>query len=361
LKRGGIKRLVNIIKSQKDLRFSSPNAAHPHTVTIETTRMCNLKCRMCPLRTLPRGNKFVEPRLVKRVCSELHPYLDKIIFLGLGEPLMHPRFFELLEIANSYNVRTEFTTNGTLVTEKVARKLIDHKVYKVNFSVDGATKKTFESMRNGADFTQVLSNIRRLSRMENAPILEFEFVCKKENIDELPEVVEMAGMMGVDAVRTLYPMTFSKKDSIDNIDILKLSDIFDKATDVSKRNGVDVYLKPLTPCPMKCVELWSRPYITIEGNVRPCCFIGMFYAKTSLFYRGIDTRIYPDGYNMSNIYDKPFSEIWNSQKYQTLRKAVAEYHSKQNNQEWTIHDYKELLKGNADYCEICHFRFNTMC
>ena len=53
-----------------------------------------------------------------------------------------------------------FTTNATLLNDTISKKIIDSGVDVVFFSVDGASKETFEKIRVGANFERVKENIR---------------------------------------------------------------------------------------------------------------------------------------------------------------------------------------------------------
>ena len=83
------------------------------------------------------------------------PSALRVIPFGGGEPLLYPHFIELVESAKRYETEVYFNTNATMLTKDLARRLVDLDVDRISFSVDGATEKTFESIRKGANLLQL--------------------------------------------------------------------------------------------------------------------------------------------------------------------------------------------------------------
>ena len=88
--------------------------------------------------------------------------------------------------------RVELITNGTLLTEKKTRQLVDAGLDMLWVSIDGATPETYADVRIGAELPQIIANLRRLAKMRKGghfpqPEIGIAFVAMKRNIADLPK------------------------------------------------------------------------------------------------------------------------------------------------------------------------------
>lgn len=102
-------------------------------VYIEITNVCNLKCSFCP--ETKRVLEHMDIDRFTKILDQIKPYTDYIYFHIKGEPLLHPRIDELLEISYNKGFKVNLTTNGTLL-KKNKEKLIDKKgLRQINISL----------------------------------------------------------------------------------------------------------------------------------------------------------------------------------------------------------------------------------
>ena len=83
--------------------------------------------------------------------------VTKVIYLHVkGEPLLHPKIIEFLNLAEKYNLNVNLTTNGTLFP-KLVDKLKDCKaLHKINFSLHcEQNNPTYEE--------EIFQNVEKLS------------------------------------------------------------------------------------------------------------------------------------------------------------------------------------------------------
>ncbi|MCX6065011.1 MAG: SPASM domain-containing protein, partial [Chloroflexi bacterium] len=130
----------------------------------------------------------------------MNPIPD-VYFGGIGEPLFHPRTIEWIRQIKALGVRVELITNGTILVEKKARKLIDAGLDILWISLDGATPESYSDVRLGAELHQVVDNVRRFAKMRKGghfpkPEIGVAFVAMKRNINELPQVIKLGKSMG---------------------------------------------------------------------------------------------------------------------------------------------------------------------
>lgn len=150
----------------------------PFTVYIEQTRHCNLKCFYCihSTRNIPDGEfaslgyaiKHMEFDMYERIIKQLSKFpkgIKRIVFSGLGEPLMNPRLPEMIKIAVDAHIadRVEVITNGLLITPELSDKLIEAGLTNINISIQGVSAEQYEEtcgMR--INFEQFIDNLAYL-------------------------------------------------------------------------------------------------------------------------------------------------------------------------------------------------------
>ena len=100
---------------------------------IEITNLCNLQCSFCPGTRRPPRTMAVEE--FRRIGEKLRPHADYFYLHVMGEPLLHPRLDEILEICRDLGVRVCLTTNGTLLSRRRDTLLRAPALHKVSLSL----------------------------------------------------------------------------------------------------------------------------------------------------------------------------------------------------------------------------------
>jgi uncharacterized radical SAM superfamily Fe-S cluster-containing enzyme len=97
--------------------------ALPTELQVEVTGACNLACKMCLVRYRPKLGRTSGAMCFHtfRDLVDALPGLEKLTLQGLGEPLLAPDFFRMVEYATARGVRTGFNTNGTFLTPERVR------------------------------------------------------------------------------------------------------------------------------------------------------------------------------------------------------------------------------------------------
>jgi MoaA/NifB/PqqE/SkfB family radical SAM enzyme len=184
---------------------------HPSLrLRIDLINRCNLRCIMChynnpdyassPLRkmTLEEFKRFFEP---------LAPFIGEALLSCADEPLLSPIFPEVLRyLATEHpHVYVHFCTNSMLMDARIRRVIVETGVGKVMSSIDGVRRATFERIRKGARFEQVVRNIEALHQLRDQcgakrPDIQCNFVMMRSNIAEAPLAVELAKRLGACAL-----------------------------------------------------------------------------------------------------------------------------------------------------------------
>ena len=83
---------------------------------LEITNVCNLNCSFCPKTRREAG--FLTPEGFHTLAARLRPHTEYLYLHLMGEPLLHPRLEEILDLAARLDFRVMITTNGTLLPER---------------------------------------------------------------------------------------------------------------------------------------------------------------------------------------------------------------------------------------------------
>jgi len=120
-------------------------------VHIELTNICDFNCRFCPKSQMTRPYGYMDKELAKRMISEIgeQDVCEKITFHVMGEPTLHPDFFEILDHARERGVNVGLTTNGAGLGGIVGQRLVDYNLHQLDISIQTPDKASFELRRAG--------------------------------------------------------------------------------------------------------------------------------------------------------------------------------------------------------------------
>ena len=126
-------------------------------VYVEITNICNLQCSFCP--STQRKARFMTPAQFETVTEQLRGYSRYLYFHLMGEPLLHPELERLLEIAAAKGFYVNFTTNGTLLSERGAIIANSPTVHRINISL-----QSFEGNQTDADIFNYVNHCARFAK-----------------------------------------------------------------------------------------------------------------------------------------------------------------------------------------------------
>ena len=195
----------------------------PLTVILDLTEKCNLKCRMCyfsatdrlqfvPFERTLSNNGMMPVEVFERVAEELFPRAWRVALACAAEPLIHPRFIDMLEIAGRFRVPDLwFPTNLLALTEKKAEAICQAGVATVGVSIDGTHAQTYESIRIGGRFDRLIERLDLFNRVRReqrrGTKLRIIFTWMQSNFDDLrtlPAFAQEHGASEID-VRFVVP------------------------------------------------------------------------------------------------------------------------------------------------------------
>lgn len=310
------------------------NAACPELpgfVQIEPVGQCNLACRMCPvgLRDDGRADRVALMPLPRfRRLLDQFPAISELHLQGIGEPLLHPRFFDLVALASARGIRVSTNSNLTLMSARRAAECVASGLSRLHVSIDAATPECYEWIRVGARYGRLMRGLERLleakARTGLGPRIEFVAVMMRANLGEFAALVELAARLGIPAVsvqrlahdfdeHTLpahyAPMrAFVTAQAPAPADAAAIAASFDAARRVAARTGVSLRLPAEHPAdkPRGCDWPWRGAYVSYRGDAMPCCMVAT-----------------PDRVNFGNMAISGVARVWQGEAYQAFRSRLA--------------------------------------
>jgi radical SAM protein with 4Fe4S-binding SPASM domain len=292
----------------------------PVTLDIEPNNTCNFRCPHCQVPYWSKPASYLDEERFAKILRQL-PHLVRIKLQGMGEPLLNKRLAGMLKLGEARGVSMSFFSNASVLADETAAALAGLNDTEITFSLDGASKETFEKIRAGGKFEKVIENIQRLVAARGAkrePVLSGWTLATRENIGELAGIVRLAGNIGLDRLTIqTFLSDWGKKDMKARTDARKvgqdseaLAAAVDEAERAAREIGLDLRISrnDYYTRRRKCVWPWTSAYVAANGDVVPCCVIA-----------DSDTA------KMGNVFERDFAEIWNSPAYRELRKRIRNH------------------------------------
>ncbi|MBA4386909.1 MAG: hypothetical protein C0404_02945 [Verrucomicrobia bacterium] len=257
----------------------------PIRLWIESSSICNLKCVMCPNKDMPAEEKtLMKLDLFKKIIDEAGTFAGDVYLHHRGEPLTNPALFEMIAYANAADLRVRFHTNGTLLDEARADKLLTANPQLVSFSVDGFEKEPYERIRAGANFETTVENICRFATMRRARRLKHPYIV-------------------VEKIRFRNPVAPANRDAVQAVrqrfTDAGVDEIIEKDEYLWTQEGNPEPAGPRT-CSI-CTFPWYSMVICADGTVTPC------------------PQDFQGRMKMGDVNRQGLGEIWNGPAYVDLR------------------------------------------
>ncbi|MBS0150355.1 MAG: radical SAM protein [Nitrospira sp.] len=270
-------------------------AEFPSQVIIDVTEVCNLACIHCPHPEFKKSEYYsacyLEPELNAKIVDEVRDhgqgYTQYIRYSSEGEPLVHPKGYEMIEYAaRNSGVYVTLTTNGTIMNEKRTRRLLDSGVHMIDISIDAFTPETYAKIRVNGDLDVTRKNVLNLLawiKQTSSPTkVVVSFIEQPENRQE--------------AVKF---QTFWEEQGVDFAVIRRLHSAAGAVINVASMMRSEQLYQQRRPC----VYPWERIVLNPRGHLAFC------------------PADWNHGSTIADYRTSTVSQIWQSEFYRKLREA----------------------------------------
>lgn len=318
-------RAVNDILALLDSTWLSEKTfSRPTHYDIAVSKVCNIKCPFCPRQTFP-ADVIQSGFMKENHFAPVVPHLEvsqRTGLYGLGEPFLNKNFFDFLKAAKERGSYCMTSTHGMSLTSEMIDRVLESGLDELCVSMDGATPRTFNFLRAGADFHTVVRNVtellrRRKERNLRRPRVHIACAISKYNVWQLGRMVRLAHRMGADKIafsNLVLDHPEHAHASIVGTRVFRWN--LGRAQRLAAKIGIECvyffqmpfpWMEQPTPAPTPglrygCPSAWRQLIIERDGNIKPCCYLDM---------------------SLGNTADKPLAEQFNGKAAMGLRRTFT--------------------------------------
>lgn len=275
----------------------------------ESTQKCNLSCLHCRMDSAKTAHELTTDQarfLIDSICEFASPVL---IFSG-GEPLLREDIFILADYSKTKKLPTALATNGTLITESIAKEIISSGIAKVSVSIDGADSITHDNFRNQTGcFSQAINGIEIL--VKNKISSQINASITTQNAHQLQEMIELALKLGVDAIHFFMVVPVGCGKTLNESHYFTAEEYESLLKEIYKLNKLyqdRIFLK--VTCAPQYNRIVQQNIKNTDSNARISkgCLAG-----TGICFVSARGDVYPCGYMpvlVGNIFQTKLKDIW---------------------------------------------------
>ncbi|MDI6814505.1 MAG: radical SAM protein [Dehalococcoidales bacterium] len=331
---------------------SKEDAPRP-IVVWNCTRQCNLHCVHCYSNAVSHSSpEAMNIQEGKAFIRDLADFGVPVLLFSGGEPLLRDDIFKLANFAREQGITPVLSTNGTLITEKVAQKIRSVGFGEVGISLDGIGENNDRFRGEKGAYQAALEGIRNCVALEMRVSLRLTITAF--NYRQIPAIFDLVEREGIARV-CLYHLVYAGRASNLHNDDLNHSEtrllvdlICERTLDAYRRgkpkevltvanhaDGVYIYLKLKEKDPERAVKVLSL--LRRNGGNNSGIKIG-----------AVDDlgNVHPDQfwwhYSLGNVRRRKFSDIWADTSEPLMR---------------GLRNRKGLLKGRCGQChhlDLCN-------
>ncbi len=329
----------NIMRLAEDLvQRREAWTSRPTEVEFGFNNHCNLVCIMChqadgiPMKEMPAPK-------AREVLAQILPHALHLTPSDASEPLMND-LDEIVRLCEEHNVQMLLFCNATLLDEETFHKIAPW-THRLWFSVDSPEKQTFEKLRAGSDFEQVVENIRTIMPLARAARIEvgFNAVVMEPNWFHMPALVDFVADLGGTemAMQELLPNStgYDELKIEGRVDDAEFGAMVEMVRERALARDVSIDLKLHQPfgghiesgparqsSKFPLAEIRDMHMDTLAAMHPGFCSMAMNYAKVTP-----DGKVYPccrgpEELEMGNVLEEDFDAIWNGERYREFRRRM---------------------------------------
>lgn len=316
---------------------------------IEPTSRCNLSCRTCIRNTWNEPMGDMPFPLFERLVAQLEdfPHLKSVMFAGFGEPTAHKDILRMIRAVHRLGLRTEITTNGTLLDGPMIEGLRRAGLDVLWASFDSAGEKGFEDIRRGAKFGPIVGALRALqagnARSRHKIRVNLSFVVMRRNVTDLKNLDDLARRVGAEKVLVSNILPYSAEMEKEMLCALTLStgtfsgaakteialprmDVTPDTRETILRllrgyENLNLMGNPIFTETNYCRFIEGRTsFVRWDGQVAPC--MGLLHGYTTFLY-GYERKIKP--HSFGSVGRSTLGAIWRSRSYRRFRETVRTF------------------------------------
>jgi MoaA/NifB/PqqE/SkfB family radical SAM enzyme len=304
-------------------------------IQVEVSSICNAECPYCVQACYK--DQWKGGLMDMDTFQRLKPAFSmaNLVFLqGWGEPLLHPKFWEMVQRVKSTGAKVGFTTNGTLLDEETLSKLLNSGLDIMGVSLAGIAPDTHERLRKGCDLAHLGAALKKLKKMKDGPgdrgpSVHIAFMLLRSNRHELAQLPVLAAEWGVSQIvvshlNLIGSEVMQEESLLAHPGLLpEVGATLQRTKEQAAEEGIELhYHTPEleNPCQLCTENVLRTCFVSYRGDVSPCVMTNLSVkdgtAPIDYFKDQAHSR---ENFIFGNINEHSLLEIWNSPKARRFR------------------------------------------
>ena len=230
-------------------------------INIEISNICNLQCSFCP--EVLREKKMMSIELFEKIISQVSELTDQVCLHLMGDPLVHHKLNQFIEICAKYKTRIFLVTNGVLLREDKISMLLNPMIRQINFSLH-----SFKDNYPDRDPTDYLNKIFAYSERAFIERPDLYINYRLWNLQE-PRGEDIKNISVLNHIENYYKIIFDKNINVKSEKSILIKNKLYLHYD-TEFTWPDLSL-PVLGTKGTCLGLKSHFGILVDGTVVPCC------------------------------------------------------------------------------------------
>lgn len=324
----------------------------PSFIYIVVNRACNLKCKMCDIgseqkksnlsRNLKTGERDMDFQDLKKIIDQFQKKSFVRIIFNSTEPLLYPKIINAIKYVKQNKLICKIATNGFLLPE-FAKDLIKSGLDNLVISVDGP-EKIHDKIRgvkgSYGRIIEGLQKIQKYKKHKNTPSIRINTTISEHNHNNLVQTIEELQNLGIDKFFLSHLNVVTKKMKEEhnkkilwyptdikssilpkNINTNILYNQLKEIREIRREYDITIYEDP--PLNKAQIETYYKhPECNLDIS-KKCRF--PWFASQILVNGDVVPIMRCMNIILGNIHQQNFKDIWNGEKYRTLRKYINHY------------------------------------
>ena len=267
--------------------------ARPNWIYISLSHQCTYNCRMCGVVKILQGYELSKEKIESSLTEVSQWDWNCSVALTGGEPFLRKDIFAIVDYSVKLGLKTEIVSNGALINQALAKKVIGSGLSNIAISLDGRNEATHDYIREKGSFQKATGAIRSLVDAKKSqgfgPQISVWTTMMKENVAELFDIISLVRDLGAECL-VYHPVIVAQEDMqntsssayfwIRKEDLYILKEQIEKIVDYQSKFGLVAFLhdphlwikyfeEGLTKQDWRC-----NPFVFInigpDGAVRSC-------------------------------------------------------------------------------------------
>ncbi len=302
----------------------------PLYVDLDLTRRCNLQCLGCPFHSPDGGQALAGDHapidmsfeLVERLCEEL-PRLGtrEVILIGEGEPMLHPRLFDIIAAFKRVGLAVQMYTNGTLIDEAKASALLDSGLDTLKVSLWASCIEDYQKCHPGVsprNYTKTVEGVRimaglKAKRNTQVTVVYLTQPLNRHNYRSIGARVDLASELGCDGVRFSIFRHWQGAYASASLSTQEIETVCQDLSQAKSRLDALGIAHDIN-------DALLRYRLGETVGVENPCFVGWFHARVEA-----DGTLVPCcscSVSLGNLNEHGFEELWNGPQYRGFRQRA---------------------------------------